>query len=53
MAQTRKCSHKRINNKGKIDEGKKDNIELVIAGENTTEALEAAKKPLNLIALFV
>ena len=49
----RLCSHKGIDNKGKIDKGKKDNIKLIIASENTTISFETAKKPLNLIALSV
>ena len=49
----RSCSHKSIYNKGKIDKGKKDNIKLIIASENTTKSFETAKKPLNLIALSV
>ena len=49
----RSCSHKGINNKSKINKGKEDNIQLVIARENTAEAFDAAEKPLNLIALFV
>ena len=49
----RLCSHKGIDNKGKIDKGKKDNIKLIIASENTTKPFETAKKPLNLIALSV
>ena len=47
------CSYKGIDNKGKIDKGKKDNIKLIIASENTTKPFETAKKPLNLIALSV
>ena len=50
---SRLCSHKGIDNKGKIDKGKKDNIKLIIASENTTKSFETAKKPLNLIALSV
>ena len=50
---TRRCSHKRINNKSQIDKGKKDNVKFIIASENTAKALDAAKKPLNLISLFV
>lgn len=49
----RLCSHKGIDNKGKIDKGKNDNIKHIIASENTTKSFETAKKPLNLIALSV
>ena len=47
------CSHKDINNESKVDKSQKDNIKFIIARENTAKALDAAKKPLNLIALFV
>lgn len=47
------CSHKRINNKSEVKEGQKDNIKLIIASKSATESLEAAEKPLKLIALFV
>ena len=46
-------SHKCIHNKSKIDKSQKDDIKFVIVGKNTTKTLDAAKKPLNLIALFV
>ena len=49
----RMCSHKCIYNKRKIDKSQKDDIKFVIAGKNTAKTLDAAKKPLNLIALFV
>lgn len=49
----RVCSHKGVNNKSKIKKSQKDGIKFVIAGENATKSLEAAKKPFNLIALFV
>ncbi len=49
----RTCSHKGINNKGKKDKGQKDNIQFIIAGKNSAKAFEAAKKPFDLIALFV
>ena len=47
------CSHKSIHNKSKIDKSQKDDVKLVIAGKNTTKTLDAAKKSLNLITLFV
>ena len=53
MRHIRVCSHKGIDNKGKIDKGQKDNIKFIIASENTAKSFEASKKPLNLIALFV
>ena len=53
MFTLRWCSHKRINNKSQIDKGQKDNVKFIIASENTAKALDAAKKPLNLIALLV
>ena len=46
-------SHKCIHNKSKIDKSQKDDIKFVIAGKNTAKTLDAAKKPLNLVALFV
>ena len=49
----RMCSHKCIYNKSKIDKSQKDDIKFVIAGKNTTKTLDAAKKSLNLITLFV
>ena len=50
---SRMCSHKCIYNKSKIDKSQKDDIKFVIAGKNTTKTLDAAKKSLNLITLFV
>ena len=47
------CSHKSIHNKSKIDKSQEDDVKLVIAGKNTTKTLDAAKKSLNLITLFV
>ena len=49
----RMCSHKCIYNKRKIDKSQKEDIKFVIASKNTAKTLDAAKKPLNLIALFV
>ena len=49
----RPCSHKSIHNKSKIDKSQKDDVKFVIAGKNTTKTLDAAKKSLNLITLFV
>ena len=53
LLDARMCSHKCIYNKSKIDKSQKDDIKFVIAGKNTTKTLDTAKKPLNLIALFV
>ena len=47
------CSHKSIHNKSKIDKSQEDDVKLVIAGKNMTKTLDAAKKSLNLITLFV
>ena len=49
----RQCSHKCIDNESKKDKSQKDNIQFVIAGKNATKSLDTAKKPLNLVALFV
>ena len=49
----RTCSHKYIDNEGKVDKSQKDNIKFIIAGKNTAKSFEAAKEPLDLIALFV
>ena len=40
-------------NKSKIDKGPKDNIKLIKTSEKTMKRFDTAKKPLNLIALFV
>ena len=50
---SRQCSHKHIDNESKKDKSQKDNIQFVIAGKNATKSLDTAKKPLNLVALFV
>ena len=49
----RTCSHKSIHSKSKIDKSQKDDIKFVIAGKNTAKTLDATKKSLNLITLFV
>ncbi len=49
----RLCSHKGIDNKGKIDIRKEREHQAYHRSENTTKPFEAAIKPLNLIALFV
>ena len=36
-----------------MDKGQKDSVEFIIAGENAAKTFDAAKKPFNLIALFV
>ena len=50
---SRPCSHKSIHSKSKIDKSQKDDIKFVIAGKNTAKTLDATKKSLNLITLFV
>ena len=47
------CSHKSIDNEGKVDKSQKDNIKFIIACKNTAKSFEAAKEPLDLIALFI
>ena len=49
----RTCSHKSIHSKSKIDKSQKDDIKFVKAGKNTAKTLDATKKSLNLITLFV
>ena len=46
-------NHKSIHSKSKIDKSQKDDIKFVIAGKNTAKTLDATKKSLNLITLFV
>lgn len=36
-----------------MDKSQKDDVKFVLAGKNTTKTLDAAKKSLNLITLFV
>ena len=49
----RQCSHKCVNNKSEINKSQKDNLQFIITGKNATKSFDAAKKSLNLIALFV
>ena len=42
-----------IGNHRKIDEPRKDYVQLVISGKNLAEPLQAQKKALNLVPLFV
>ena len=49
----RTCSHKSVHSKNKIDKSQKDDIKFDIAGKNTAKTLDATKKSLNLITLFV
>ena len=49
----RDCSHKGVENGSKMNKGKENNIQFIIASENTVKPFDAAKKPFNLITPFV
>jgi hypothetical protein len=46
-------SNKRFDDKGKYNEGEIYNIQLVIAGTDSSVALDAPEKSLNFIAFFI
>jgi len=46
-------TRERIGNHSKTDEPRKNNVELVVSGENLAEPFQAQEKALNLVPLFV
>jgi len=46
-------TNNRIGNHRKVDEPRKDNVQLVISGKNFAEPFQTQKKTLNLVPLFV